>query len=173
MIRDSVDADTAPLQAIYAQEVLCGTASFEWAPPDIEEMHARRRNLLAAGYPHIVAEIGSQVAGYAYAGPYRSRAGYRYTVESSVYVAEWARERGVGTGLLERLIELCEGAGFRQMIAVIGDSAHTASISLHRRAGFHCIGTLDNVGFKFGRWLDSVLMQRQLGPGASEPPQVS
>lgn len=170
ILRPSDDSDSATIQRIYAVEVRSGTASFEPEVPDLAEIRARRRALVTAGYPHIVAEIGGRVAGYAYAGPYRSRPGYRYTVENSVYVAGWARRRGVAAKLLGQLIEDCESAGFRQMIAVIGDSAHSASIELHRQAGFQLVGTLQNVGFKFGGWLDSVLMQRRLGAGASSPP---
>jgi phosphinothricin acetyltransferase len=170
IIRHSVDTDSTSIQAIYAVDVLSGTASFELEPPPVGEIQARRNALVSQGYPHIVGEIDGSIAGYAYAGPYRSRPGYRYTVENSVYVAAWARRRGVGKKLLGRLIEICDSAGFRQMVAVIGDSAHTASIELHREAGFVGVGTLENVGFKFGRWLDSVLMQKRLGPGALELP---
>lgn len=172
IVRPSAEPDIAVIQAIYAAEVLSGTASFEVDPPGIEEMRRRREVLVAAGYPHIVAVIGGAMAGYAYAGPYRARPAYRHSVENSVYVAAWARRRGVGARLLARLIEDCEASGFRQMIAVIGDSAHTASIELHRKAGFRLVGTLENVGFKFGDWLDSVLMQRPLEPGGGTPPSA-
>jgi phosphinothricin acetyltransferase len=132
---------------------------------------ARRRQTLAdGGFPYLVAEADGVVAGYAYAGPYRPRPAYRWSVEDSVYVAPALQRRGVGRTLLDRLVAEAEQRGFRQMIAVIGDSAQAPSIELHRAAGFRLIGTVENVGHKFGRWLDTVLMQRPLGPGAASPP---
>ncbi len=160
-----------PIQAIYAAEVTGGTASFELDPPSLEEMRRRRDALVNNGYPYLVAVTDEPaLVGYAYAGPYRPRPGYRFTVEDSVYVAPPARRRGVAGQLLKALIEECEKRRFRQMIAVIGDSAHLASIRLHETAGFRHIGTLSNVGFKFQRWLDTVIMQRALGPGATSLP---
>jgi L-amino acid N-acyltransferase YncA len=147
-----------------------GTASFEIEPPDEREMAQRYEALRAGGYPYLVAELGGEIVGYAYAGPYRARAAYRWSVEDTVYVAPSSQRRGIGRALLERLIADAEAGGFRQMIAVIGDSANAGSIELHRVAGFRMVGTFDNVGFKFGRWLDSVLMQRPLGAGATEMP---
>lgn len=156
--------DIADIQAIYAAEVLRGTASFELTPPTLEDMQQRRCALEDAGYPYLVAlDSTRRICGYAYAGPYRPRPAYRFTVENSVYVAESARRRGVAGRLLAALIEACESRGYRQMVAIIGDSAHTASIRLHQRAGFRHVGTLKHVGFKFERWLDTVLMQRPLG----------
>jgi phosphinothricin acetyltransferase len=169
-IRPAIPADLAAVTAIYDHAVRHGTASFELEPPDASEMARRRLALVDAGYPYLVAEIDGAIAGYAYAGPYRSRPAYRWSVEDSIYVAPHMPRRGVGAALLARLIVEAEKSGFRQMIAVIGDSAQTPSIALHRAAGFRPIGTIENVGFKFGRWLDSVLMQRPLGPGASMPP---
>jgi len=147
-----------------------GTASFELEPPDAAEMTRRRATLVEGGFPYLVAEIDGTVAGYAYAGPYRPRPAYRWSVEDTVYVAPALHRRGIGAALLGRLIVEAEQRGFRQMIAVIGDSAQLPSIALHRAAGFRPIGTIEHVGHKFGRWLDTVLMQRALGPGASTAP---
>jgi phosphinothricin acetyltransferase len=133
-------------------------------------MARRFESLAAGGYPYLVAEQGGTVVGYAYAGPYRARPAYRWTVEDSVYVDTAAHRRGLGRALLARLIDESETRGLRQMIAVIGDSANVASVELHRALGFRLVGTFDNVGFKFGRWLDSVLMQRPLGRGANTTP---
>jgi phosphinothricin acetyltransferase len=169
-VRPAAPGDIAAITDIYAHAVQHGTASFEIDPPDCEEMLRRYRMLASAGFPYLVAEQAGAIAGYAYAGPYRMRPAYRWTVEDSVYVAEAAQRRGVGRALLERLIMESEARDFRQMIAVIGDSAQTASIALHRAAGFGLAGTLESVGFKFGRWLDSVLMQRALGSGAGRSP---
>jgi phosphinothricin acetyltransferase len=169
-IRAATAADIPAITAIYDQAVRHGTASFELEPPDAAEMARRRQTLVDGGFPYLVAEADGTVAGYAYAGPYRPRPAYRWSVEDSVYVAPALQRRGVGRVLLDRLIAEAEQRGFRQMIAVIGDSAQTPSIELHRAAGFRLIGTVDSVGHKFGRWLDTVLMQRPLGPGASTPP---
>jgi phosphinothricin acetyltransferase len=168
--RPAAAADIPAITRIYAHAVMHGTASFEIEPPGEEEMARRMRALTEGGYPYLVADIDGAVAGYAYAGPYRTRPAYRWSVEDSVYVDPNAMRRGVGRALLARLIAESEQRGFRQMIAVIGDSGQLPSIELHRRLGFRLIGTIENVGFKFGRWLDSVLMQRALGPGASAPP---
>jgi len=170
-IRAATPADLVAVTAIYDHAVRHGTASFELAPPDASEMARRRQALVDAGYPYLVAEIDGVIAGYAYAGPYRARPAYRWSVEDSIYVAPRMHRRGVGAALLGRLIADAEQSGFRQMIAVIGDSSQAPSIALHRAAGFRTVGTIENVGFKFGRWLDSVLMQRALGPGATKPPE--
>jgi L-amino acid N-acyltransferase YncA len=164
-VRASTEADLPAIQAIYAHHVLHGLASFEEAPPDAAEMARRRADVLARGLPHLVAEADRRVLGYAYAGPYRTRAAYRFTVEDSVYVAPDALGRGLGRLLLARVIADSEAQGARQMIAVIGDSANLGSIRLHAAAGFREACTFRAVGFKFGRWVDSVLMQRPLGPG--------
>lgn len=169
-IRPATSADVAAITRIYAHAVKHGTASFELEPPDEAEMSRRMRTLIDGGYPYVVAEIQGTLAGYAYAGPYRPRPAYRFSVEDSIYIDQSAQRRGVGRMLLEHLIEQCERRGFRQMVAVIGDSAQTASIELHRALGFRMIGAVENVGFKFDRWLDSVLMQRELGPGAATKP---
>jgi phosphinothricin acetyltransferase len=169
-IRPAALADIPAITRIYAHSVTTGTASFELEPPDEAEMSRRMQTLLDGGYPYIVAEIGGTLAGYAYAGSYRPRRAYRFSVEDSIYVDPSAQRRGIGRALLERLIEECERRGFRQMIAVIGDSVQTPSIELHRALGFRMIGNVENVGYKFDRWLDSVLMQRPLGPGATTKP---
>jgi L-amino acid N-acyltransferase YncA len=170
LIRPAGGADIPAITRIYAHAVRTGTASFELDPPDEAEMARRRQALLDGGYPYLAAVAEGAVLGYAYAGAYRARPAYRFSVEDSVYVAPQAHRRGVGRALLARLIADAEARGFRQMIAVIGDSAQTASIELHRAAGFRLIGAIENVGFKFDRWLDTVLMQRALGPGATTNP---
>ena len=169
-IRPATPTDVPAITRIYAHAVKHGTASFELEPPDEAEMARRQRTLVDGGYPYIVAEIDGTLAGYAYAGPYRPRPAYRFSVEDSIYVDPSAQRRGVGRVLLEHLIEECERRGFRQMIAVIGDSAQAPSIELHRALGFRMIGAVENVGYKFGRWLDSVSMQRALGAGATTKP---
>ena len=169
-IRPAQPRDLAGITRIYDHAVRHGTASFEIEPPDEREMARRYEALRAGGYPYLVAELDGAIVGYAYAGPYRARAAYRWSVEDTIYVAPSSQRRGIGRALLERLIADAEAGGFRQMIAVIGDSANASSIELHRAAGFRMVGTFDNVGFKFGRWLDSVLMQRPLGTGATAMP---
>jgi L-amino acid N-acyltransferase YncA len=170
-IRPAGANDLAAIARIYADAVRHGTASFEIDPPDQAEMTRRFADLRGGGFPYLVAQDEGAVAGYAYAGPYRARPAYRFTVEDSIYVAAPSRRRGIGRALLERLIQEAEGYGFRQMIAVIGDSDQPASIALHAAAGFRIVGTLDGVGFKLDRWLDSVLMQRALGNGATTGPR--
>ena len=170
VIRPAAAADIAAITAIYAHAVQHGTASFEVAPPDESEMASRFRGLADAGFPYLVAALEGAVRGYAYAGPYRTRLAYRYTLEDSIYVAPEFHGRGIGRALLDRLLAEATTRGFRQMIAVIGDSAQIASIALHRAAGFRMVGTFEAIGFKFGRWLDTVLMQRPLGPGAGTAP---
>jgi phosphinothricin acetyltransferase len=170
VVRSAEPRDLAAITAIYDHSVRYGTASFEIEPPTQAEMGRRYEALRAGRYPYIVAEAEGTIAGYAYAGPYRARPAYHWTIEDSIYVAPQSQRRGIGRMLLERLIAEAEAGGFRQMIAVIGDSANAGSIELHRAAGFRLVGTFDNVGFKFGRWLDSVLMQRPLGKGAGANP---
>jgi L-amino acid N-acyltransferase YncA len=169
-IRLAEPRDIAAVTDIYDAAVRYGTASFEIDPPDENEMKRRYELLRAGGYPFLVAELGGAIMGYAYAGPHRARPAYRWSVEDSIYIARQSQRRGLGRALLERLIIDAQGLGFRQMIAVIGDSANAASIELHRAAGFRMVGTFDKVGFKLGRWLDVVLMQRPLGQGATSPP---
>jgi L-amino acid N-acyltransferase YncA len=170
-LRPATPADVAAITRIYAQAVDHGTASFELKPPSEDEMTSRMRALLDGGFPYWVAELDGTVVGYAYAGPYRARPAYRFTVEDSIYVDPKAQGRGIGRALLDRLISDSTSRGFRLMIAVIGDSVQTPSIELHRAAGFKMVGTFENVGFKFDRWLDSVLMQRALGEGATTKPR--
>ena len=169
-IRPATPADIPAIAAIYDEAVRSGTASFELNPPGEAEMRRRMDNLLGRNFPYFVAMSGTVLAGYAYAGPYHQRPGYRFTVEDSIYVAPGLHRGGVGTALLSALIAASEQRGYRQMLAVIGDSANAASIGLHTRAGFSPVGTFRNVGYKFGRWLDSVLMQRVLGEGAGSTP---
>ena len=168
-VRPCTQGDLPEVREIYALEVREGTASFELEPPSLAEMTARFAAIEAAGLPYLVAEVDGRIGGYAYASPYRPRPAYRYTVEDSVYVARFARRQGVGRALLAAVIERATVRDIRQMVAIVGDSAHLASIELHRRAGFRLVGTLENVGWKFGRWLDTVSMQRDLGDGASAP----
>jgi len=170
VLRDARDSDMPAIQAIYAHHVRTGLASFEETPPDVEEMRRRRADILARGLPYVVVECGTQIGGYAYAGPYRTRSAYRFSVEDSVYVAPGLTGKGIGRLALAEIIERCRAAGLRQMVAVIGDSANTGSIVLHERLGFRRAGVLTAVGFKFGRWVDSVLMQRALGPGDENLP---
>ena len=170
VVRRCTEQDMPKVREIYALEVLEGTASFELEPPSIADMAARFATIETAGLPYLAVEQDGRIAGYAYAAPYRPRPAYRYTVEDSVYVARWARRRGVGRALLEAVIQRATEQGMRQMVAIIGDSAHVASIRLHAQAGFRLVGTLEHVGWKFGRWLDTVIMQRPLGDGAATPP---
>jgi L-amino acid N-acyltransferase YncA len=169
-IRSAEPRDLAVITRIYAHAVSQGTASFELEAPDEREMTRRYSELRDRGFPFIVADINGALAGYAYAGPYRARPAYRFTVEDSIYIDPTMQRRGIGRALLTRLLAETEAAGFRQMIAVIGDSANTPSIALHAAAGFRMVGTFESVGFKFGRWLDSVLMQKALGKGATTVP---
>ncbi len=163
-------ADDMPaIAALYASHVRTGTATFELDPPDEVEMRRRRDDIVSRGLPYLVAMRDDQTIGYAYAGPYRPRPAYRFTVEDSIYVRADCAGQGVGRLLLQALIDACEHAGARQMIAVIGDTANSASIRLHAAAGFTRTGLLPSVGWKFGRWLDVVLMQRALGPGDTTP----
>jgi phosphinothricin acetyltransferase len=170
-VRDARDADMHAVTKIYAAHVLHGLASFEEIPPSLEEMQSRRASVLQLGLPYLVAEMDGRVVGYSYATFYRTRPAYRYTVEDSVYVEDGLNGRGIGTLLLAELIARCERGPWRQMLAVIGDSANAGSIALHRRMGFTPAGNLTSVGFKFGRWVDSVFMQRALGAGDSTLPE--
>jgi len=173
-IRSATLADAAAIQAIYAHHVLHGLASFETEAPTLAEMRARMTQLLEAGYPWLVATDSPDqpVLAYAYAGPFRSRPAYRFTVEDSIYLRPEVTGRGLGRGLLDALIVQCEQRGFRQMLAVIGDSANAASIGVHHACGFSEPTVLHGTGFKFGRWVDTVIMQRALGAGTGELPAV-
>jgi L-amino acid N-acyltransferase YncA len=165
VVRDLREEDIASVQAIYAFHVLHGLASFEEEPPSAQELARRHAHIRACGLPYLVAEWDGEIVGYSYAAPYRSRSAYRFTVENSVYVDHRRHRNKVGYALLSALIARCSAGGWRQMIAVIGDSENTASIALHQRLGFQQAGTLRAVGYKFGRWVDSVLMQRVLDAG--------
>lgn len=169
-IRASADADVARIAPFYIDSVRTGTASWEYEPPGVEEFARRRTEILAKGFPYLVAEFDGRVVGYAHASSYRARIGYRFTVEDSVYVDAAMTGRGIGKALLNALIDECAARDYRQMIAVIGDSAHAASIRLHAACGFERVALFRNIGFKFGRWLDSVQMQRALGHGAATAP---
>jgi phosphinothricin acetyltransferase len=169
-MRPATEADLPAITKIYEHAVLHGTATFELTPPDLAEMTRRFKSLMDGDFPYLVGMLDGRVAGYAYAGPYRPRPAYRFTVENSIYLDPAIHRRGVGLVLLRRLIDECEKRGYRQMIAVIGDSANAGSIGVHTRCGFQMIGTHPNVGLKFGRWLDTVMMQLPLGEGAKTVP---
>jgi L-amino acid N-acyltransferase YncA len=170
-IRDCAEADIEAVTAIYGHYVRTSLATFDEIAPSQNEMAQRRSDLLAAGLPFLVAsDARSGIVGFAYAGYYRPRAAYRFTLEDSIYVAAEVMRRGIGHALLTRLVAQCTEAGFRQMVAVIGDSANAASIGLHAKAGFARIGVQPAVGFKLGRWVDGVIMQRALGPGSATSP---
>lgn len=170
VVRDAREQDMETLAAIYAHHVLHGLATFEEVPPAAVELAARRTAIVAQGLPYLVAESAGEVLGYSYASSYRPRPAYRHTVEDSVYVAHGLAGRGIGRRLLEALIARCEAGQWRQMVAIIGDSANRPSIVLHERLGFRHTGTLRGVGFKLRRWVDTVIMQRALGPGDGSPP---
>ncbi|HEX6985920.1 MAG TPA: GNAT family N-acetyltransferase [Planctomycetaceae bacterium] len=167
-IRPAADADLAAVTAIYADHVLRGTGTFELTPPDEAEMTSRFAAIRGRGQPWLVAERAGEVLGYAYAGPFRTRPAYDWIVEDSIYIRADHRGQGIGAALLAELLDRCTGLGYRQMVALIGDSANLGSIRLHERFGFARVGLLAAVGWKHGRWLDVVLMQRPLGVGDSE-----
>jgi phosphinothricin acetyltransferase len=169
-IRPARPADVPRIVEIYRHHVLTGLATFEIDAPDAGELARRLADVVSRGMPYLVAEAGGVVAGYAYANTYRARPAYRHTVEDSIYLDPAAAGRGIGRSLLDALVDDCAARGFRQMVAVIGDSENAASIALHRACGFHPAGVLPAVGWKLGRWVDSVLMHRALGPGAAAPP---
>jgi len=171
LVRAASEADMGAVRDIYAHYVLRSLATFEESPPTLEEMLARRRASVDPGLPYLVAEARGQILGFAYAAAYRARPAYRFAVENSVYVADGSRGQGIGSALLGELIACCERGPWRQMIAVVGDSANSGSIALHKRFGFESIGTLRAVGFKHGRWVDTPILQRALGPGGDEPPR--
>jgi phosphinothricin acetyltransferase len=173
IVRDATEADMAAIQAIYAHEVLHGLASFEEVAPTTETLLARRAAVLARGLPYLVGESAGQVVGYCYASPYRERPAYRNTLEDSIYVARTMQRRGVGGALLSALIARCQAGPWRQMLGIIANGEQTGSIALHERHGFRRIGALAAVGFKHGRWLDTVFMQRALGPGGGTPPDLA
>jgi len=172
LVRPSRESDVEAMLAIYRHHVRNGVPRDVegTGAPEPDDLRDRRKNLKQTRLPHLVATYRGEVVGYAYAGAYRPRPAYRFTVENSIYLDPSFHRRGVGSLLLERLITECEARGFRQMIAVIGDSANAGSIGVHTKGGFRMIGTHPNVGLKFGRWLDTVMMQRELGEGASTVP---
>jgi L-amino acid N-acyltransferase YncA len=169
-LRAASAADIAAITGIYREAVLHGTATFEIEPPDEAEMASRFQAITTAGYPYFVGELDGVVVGYAYANAYRTRPAYRFTVEDSIYLAPHAQGKGVGTALLKALIEASTAKGYRLMVAVIGDSRQYGSIAVHRRVGFTFCGTIHSVGYKFGRWLDSVIMELPLGEGDKSAP---
>ena len=170
LIRPSRDDDVAAIAAIYGHHVMHGVASFEEVPPAVEEIARRRGEIVARGLPYLVAEREGRVVGYCYAGLFRPRVAYRFTLEDSIYVDAAEVGRGIGRALLEPLLARSAELGYRQMVAVIGGRETVPSIRLHEAEGFTHVGVLPTVGFKFGRWIDIVLMQRALGPGAAAPP---
>jgi phosphinothricin acetyltransferase len=170
-VRPAEERDFPVIAAIYGDAVLHGIASYEVEPPPVAEMMRRWSDVTAKGLPYLVAENGS-VLGYAYAGPHHARPAYRFAVDDSVYVSPAAHRRGIGKALLTKVIATCEAQGYRQMVAVIGGGAeNTGSVTLHERLGFRRIGVIEGAGFKHGRWLDTTLMQRALGPGKSTRPE--
>lgn len=166
VIRPSTDEDVAVIHDIYQYHVLNGTASFEITPPTLTEMRERRAAVLAKGLPYTVAVLNDRVVGYAYATPYRPRPAYRFTVEDSVYVREGMHGKGIGRALLQSVIDRCTDLGYRQMLAVVGDSS-PPSVKLHQQLGFELAGTFKAFGFKFGAWRDTAMLQRALGEGSS------
>lgn len=172
-VRPVADTDMAAIQLIYAHHVLHGLASWELTPPDVAELTARRNHTLEGGYPYVVAILDGQLAGYAHAGPYRYRPAYRFTVENTVYLHPELQGRNIARPLLQRVIDECTARGYRQMIAVVGDSGNHASIRFHEKMGFRQVGLLEGIGWKAERWLDSVMMQLNLGPGNGAPPQAT
>jgi L-amino acid N-acyltransferase YncA len=170
LVRPAAPQDLTAIQSIYALHVLRGLASFEEVPPGVEEMQRRFEDITKQGFPYLVAEEKGEVLGYGYCSLYRTRSGYRYTVEDSIYVKHGSHGKGVGKAVLKELIARCEALNYRQIIAVIGDSANAASIKLHASLGFVRAGMLRSTGFKFGRWVDSVYMQLPLGAGDGTKP---
>ncbi|WP_280187197.1 GNAT family N-acetyltransferase [Delftia sp. PS-11] len=171
-IRASQDGDIAAITDIYRHHVLFGTGTFETEPPGESDMAARRRDVLSRNLPYLVAVDGQdRILGFAYANWFKPRPAYRFSAEDSIYVLDAARGQGVGRLLLDALSRECEAAGVRKLLAVIGDSANTGSIGVHRAAGFEPAGTLRSMGWKFGRWLDIVLMEKTLGDGDRSSPE--
>ncbi|MDP3853600.1 GNAT family N-acetyltransferase [Phenylobacterium sp.] len=171
IVRPSLETDAPALAAIYGHHVLHGFGTFEEVPPSVDDMVGRRAAIVERGLPYLVAEDAGQVLGFAYAGPFRPRAAYRYTVEDSVYIAPDAMGRGVGKAVLSQVLADCEALGIRQVVAVIGDSGNAGSIGLHRALGFEPSGVGKSFGFKHGRWVDIVWMQKALNGGDARPPQ--
>jgi phosphinothricin acetyltransferase len=170
LVRPAAPQDLPAIQSIYAHHVMHGLASFEEVPPALEEIRRRYDAVLEHGLPYLAAEDKGEILGYGYCTLYRTRSAYRHTLEDSIYVKQGVQRRGVGKAILQELIAICTAKNYRQIIAVIGDSGNAASIGLHAACGFLRIGTLRSVGFKFGRWVDSVYMQLPLGPGDGSKP---
>ncbi len=170
-IRPSRDEDVAAITAIYAHHVLNGTGTFETEPPTASDMAARRADVLGKNLPYLVAEEAGEVLGFAYCNWFKPRPAYRYSAEDSIYLAEAARGRGLGSRLLAALSEAAEAAGIRKLIAVIGDSANAGSVGVHRAQGFTHVGVLKDCGWKFGEWRDVVLMEKVLGEGSTTRPE--
>lgn len=170
-IRPAEARDIAAIREIYAHHVDHGMASFEEEAPDVAEIASRHAQVTGRGLPYLVAETGGEIAGFAYAAPFRARSAYRFTLEDSIYLAPGFQRRRIGSRLLAEIIPRCEALGYRQMVAVIGDSVNLGSINLHRRMGFEMAGTLPAVGFKFGRWVDTIYMRRSLGEGEQTIPE--
>ena len=170
VLRAATVADIPAIQQLYAQQVRDGVATYEYDVPGEAEMAARMEALLSGNFPYLVAECDGEFAGYAYASSYRSRAGYRWTVEDTVYVVPGLSRRGIGTALLEGLMRECATRGFRQMVAVIGEPDNRDSVALHEKLGFTTIGIFPGLGRKHGRWLDTVQMQCALGRGTQQAP---
>ena len=170
VVRVATEADLPAITALYADEVRQRVATYEYDAPTLADMLARWRHLVDHGFPYLVAEWEGRFAGYAYAGPYRNRIGYQWTVENAIYIDPALQGRGVGRALLQALVDACEAQGFRQMVAVIGDGSNAASVRLHERMGFSTVGIVRGLGRKHGRWLDTVQMQRPLGPGVDSDP---
>ena len=170
LIRDALQRDVPDLHAIYAHHVLNGLGTFEEVPPGVPAFAEKWQTIVKHGLPWLAAEVDGEVVGYAYASPFRPRTGYRYSVEDSVYVRDDQRGRGFGLKLLSALIPRCEATGVRQVVAVIGDSGNASSIAVHARLGFEHVGIMEGVGYKFGRWVDIVMMQRALNTGTNTQP---
>ncbi len=169
-VRAATSADFPGITRIYRHYVLTHTSTFEIDPPADDEMRTRWQALVDAGFPYLVAVSGDAVQGFCYIGPYRSRVAYRYTGENSVYLDPQCLQRGIGSALMRECLRLVAASGMREVVAVIGDSANTASIRLHEKLGFEHTGNLRNVGYKFDRWLDTVIMQRTLAaPDRANP----
>jgi L-amino acid N-acyltransferase YncA len=172
-LRPSTDADVPSITAIYAHHVLHGTGTFETTPPTEQDMTTRRLDVLARGLPYLVAEQGGRVLGFAYCQWFKPRPAYRYSAEDSIYLHPDAAGQGLGKKLLAELVHQAETAGVRKLIAVIGDSGNAGSIGVHRSLGFHKVGVIASCGWKFGRWLDIVLMEKAIGAGDSTPPEAA
>ncbi|MEO7399221.1 MAG: N-acetyltransferase family protein [Polaromonas sp.] len=171
LIRPSRDEDLAAIATIYAHHVCHGTGSFETEAPSIADMAARRADVLTKGLPYLVAEQDGTIVGFAYGNWFKPRPAYRYSVEDSIYLAPDLHRKGLGRALLAEFLARCEAIGIRKVMAIIGDSANAGSVGVHRSAGFQTVGTIDGCGWKFGAWRDIVIMQKTLGPGATQPPQ--